>query len=132
MKQTPAINNSIHASTTLAINNSVRAITGETPLYVSGLRHPRTQLCLCASRSFVGKALTTPGENAKEINGFANVMAETCSGESVSVAVVTTQVIVKSESRHTLPVPRSNSNALLFAVTTHARPRGGVIGGMFA
>ena len=55
-----------------------------------------------------GGPLTNLGVNAEERNGFANVMAETCSSDHASVAVVTTHISVKSESRHTFSVLQSN------------------------
>ena len=54
-------------------------------------------------------------------------MAETRSSDPSSVAVVTTQESVKSESRHTLSLLQSNDDRSSLAATTHGRPLGGVI-----
>ena len=78
-----------------AINNSVHASTGETQFMLT--RHSRTLVSFVRSPSLSGgEPLTTLGENAEERNGFANVMAITCSSDPASVAVVTTQESVKS------------------------------------
>ena len=60
----------------------------------------------------------------KERNGFDNEMAETCSSDPTSAAVLTTQESVKSESRHTLSVLQSNDDRSSLVVTIHDRPLG--------
>ena len=50
-----------------------------------------------------------------------------CSSDPASVAVVTKQESVKSESRHTLSLLQSNGDRSSLAATTHGRPLGGVI-----
>ena len=59
-------------------------------------------------------------------------MVETCSSYPFSAAAVTTQEIVKSESRHTLSELQSNDDRSSLAATTHDRPLGGVIGELVA
>ena len=59
-------------------------------------------------------------------------MAETCSSYPVSAAAVTTQEIVKSESRHTLSVLQSNDDRSSLAAATYDRPLGVVIGELAA
>ena len=112
-----------------AINNSVHASTGETPVYVNGLRHPWTPVSFVRIPSLSeGGLLTTIGANAEERNSFANLMAETCSSDPASAAVVTTQEWVKSESLYTLSVLQSNEDRSSLTASTHGRPFGGPIG----
>ena len=92
---------SVHLSfVKFAIENSVHAITGETPFYVNGLLHPRTPVSFVRSpRLSGGGPLTTLIANAEERTGLTNVMAETRSNDPASVTVVMTQESAKSESR---------------------------------
>ena len=116
-----------------AVNHSVHASTGETPVYVNGLRHPRTPVSCVRSPSLSGGGpLRTLRANTEKRNGFANVMAETCSSDPFSAAVVTTQECVKSESLYTLSVLQSNADRSSLAATTLDRPVGGVIGDLDA
>ena len=71
---------------------------------------------------------TTLGANMEERNRVANVMAETRSSDPASVAVVTTQECVKSESGQELSVLQSNDDSSSLVATTHDRPLGDVIG----
>ena len=110
-----------------AINNSVHASTGETQFMLT--RHSLTLVSFVRSPSLTGEGpLTTLGANTEERNGFANVMDETHYSDTASVAVVTTQESVKSESRHTLSVLHSNDDGSSLAATTHDRPLAGIIG----
>ena len=111
-----------------AINNSVHSSTGETPFYVNGLRHPRMPVSFVCIPSLSGGGLTTRGADAEDHIGSDNVMAETRSSDPSSVAVVTTQESVKSESRHTVSLLQNNDDASPLATTTHGRPLDGVIG----
>ena len=95
----------------VSINKRVHTSTGETPIYVNGLRHPRTSVSFVCSPSLGGGGpLNTLGSYMKERNGFTNVMAENRSSDFASV---------KSESRHTLSVLQRNHYRSSLAATTH-------------
>ena len=82
-----------------AINNSFHSITGETPFYVNGLRHPRSPVSFVRSPSLSGGGpLTSLEANAQEGNGLANILAENNPDDPAKVAVVS------AESRQDVPV----------------------------
>ena len=80
-----------------AKNYNVHVSTGETPLFINGVRHPRTPVSFVRSPSLSGGGtLSLLGANAKE--------DQSCPCDPASLSVVTAPIGVNEDPRHILHV----------------------------
>ncbi|CAI5714567.1 unnamed protein product [Peronospora effusa] len=109
----------------IAINNSVHASTGETPLYINELCHPRMPVSFVHSLSLnEGGPLTSVVANAKEGQVFPS--------DTANLSVFTTPIGVTEEARQEMHVLLDDKTLVLSTASTHERPLGGVIGELVA